>query len=128
MDSEYLPLFIAGAVVPLNDDCRLSAEVLHPRLSCGHSQFFSKVQAEVFVDLEAVEVGLGGRLEDVRGWCSSAGNPPSTTVMEQGCLRLGPGEAELASLCGYASRSVAFNKIAQEIGDLFFAQPIDIVG
>jgi hypothetical protein len=81
-------------------------------LSCCHAQFLSQVQAEVFVDLEAVEVWLGGRLEYVRGRCSAAGNPPLTTVIEQGCLGLGTGEAELAFLCGEASRSVAFNKIA----------------
>ena len=112
MDSRDLAVFIHYTIVPLDDDRRLPAEAFHSRPGHGDSQFCGKIEGEVLVDFEAVEVWLRWWLEYVSGRRSATRDPPSATVGEERRLGLRTSQAELALLCCQASSSVTLDEVA----------------
>ena len=95
VDADYRVLNVLP-VVALYDDRRLIVKSANARSCREEARSSSGIQTQVFVQVVIIEAGYCW-LEYVRCRYGAVRNPPAAVYVQQGCLRLSPGETELSS-------------------------------
>jgi len=114
----------SATVVALDDDRDLVFEANDARSGDRQPQGARELETEVLVVGMAIEIDHAG-LEDVGRGNGARGDAPTLAVEEQGRLRLGSGEAELAAVGGAAPHGGVASKRAQTLGDARLVEPVD---